>query len=89
MKPTKQLTLSEMAAISLGDIEYQAGEPAAEKPANPQGDKRANYTNGGASGFQHPFPDLVAVPKPRKLGPSSQKQFLQSVQGFILSRPSE
>jgi hypothetical protein len=89
MKEKEPVSLSRMAALNLGAFGYDPGKPDPQALAIPQGDEPCDYTSGGANGFVQPFGDLVAVPKPRKLEPSSQKQFLQSVQGFILSRTSE
>jgi hypothetical protein len=60
MKPSKELTLSEMATMSLGDFSYDPGNPDAQAPTIPPADAPCDYDNGPMhrSKIKHVFGDL-------------------------------
>jgi hypothetical protein len=54
------ISLSEIAAMSLGDFAYDPDEPDEGKPAIHKADEACDCTNGGGArnGFTNPFADL-------------------------------
>jgi hypothetical protein len=87
MKEKEPVSLSRMAAMSVGLLAYQP-EPDAEAPAIPPAHEPCDYSIGGQArnGFLNPFPDLDAPRKSQQVSVGVLQAFARVYVRGLLSK---